>query len=1284
MPEASLMKRLRALLKRLEALVADRAERERLLREVLSVGTMEAERSFTETRARAESAYGLDSTSRRREFDGRFEALTSDFEIDIAELRESAREKTAAFQRETDASLRAAEDEYRETAWLAETLVESGEQRLKNEVEQARKGIESRAATVARERERCDKLLRDGRFAPLPEAAPAAGEPPEGATRESLGAAFDEAVAAVVQAAGRLERVARPRRLGLRWIAGVTLGAAVVAAGAARFAVGGEWALNERVGLAAGAGAGLGLLVMLGLKVISRRRVPREAARAAAAFSEAERARGACIARVERDRRDAEARLHAKRDREIGAAKKIVGEAMADARRRREVDGPALRERLEGAIRGALERHEREERELRETHERAQAALREARDAALAAAERARDEALLALRERDTRERAALEREWHEGMAWVQGEAAALKAAASSLCPAWDSPAWKDPRPAGPTPTAVTFGTFDVDAAALPGGLSGDPRLAVQGPTRFELPALLDFLDRGSLLMQGGLDSRDETIRTLLNVMLRLVTTFPPGKARFTIIDPVGLGQSFAGFMHLADHDPALVGDRIWTESKHIEQKLTDLTEHMENVIQKYLRNEYESIHEYNEKAGEVAEPFRFLIIADFPANFTESAAKRLASIVTSGPRCGVFTIVGAATREKPPAWAPIAQMERAGVALARREGRFAWPDPDYARWPLTLEGPPGEAAQTDLLNVVGAAAKEASRVRVPFEMVAPAPDALWSLSSAEEIRVPLGRAGAKKLQYMSLGRGTAQHALVAGRTGSGKSTLLHVMITTLALWYGPDEVELYLVDFKKGVEFKTYATHALPHARVIAVESEREFGISVLRRLDAELTRRGALFRDAGVQDVAGFRRERGTLPRVLLLVDEFQEFFVEDDRLAQEASLLLDRLVRQGRAFGMHVVLGSQTLGGAYSIARSTIGQMAVRVALQCSEADSYLIMSEDNSAARLLSRPGEAIYNDASGLVEGNSPFQVVYLAEETRESHLARVRAMLERRRMRPPPPAIVFEGNIPAEIASNHALAAVLASGEPPPGPPRAFLGEPISIKEPTCALFRRQGAANLLIVGQHDEAAAAMTAASTISLAAHGARVVLACGEGPDGTHTALLEGIAARAGARWCDTRTVPAAVAELAEEVDRRGREGVGSPLFFIVHALHRFRDLRRGDDFDFSGGEDGPAKQFVRILRDGPPLGVHVVTWCDTLTNLERTLDRAALREFAMRVLMQMSQNDSTALIDVPSAATLGRNRALFHSEDESTVEKFRPYAVPSEDWLRTALATFARAT
>src|SRR5205814_10036410 len=126
--------------------------------------------------------------------------------------------------------------------------------------------------------------------------------------------------------------------------------------------------------------------------------------------------------------------------------------------------------------------------------------------------------------------------------------------------------------------------------------------------------------------------------------------------------------------------------------------------------------------------------------------------------------------------------------------------------------------------------------------------------------------------------------------------------------------------------------------------------------------------------------------------IPRSLLGIYESQDFFIEDDTIAQPASLLLDRIVRQCRAFGIHVLLGSQTRGGAYTVARTTLGQMVIRIALQCNEADAYLIMDDNNPAPRLLSRPGEGIYNDTAGTLEGNSPFQVVWLPEDERDASL----------------------------------------------------------------------------------------------------------------------------------------------------------------------------------------------------------------------------------------------------------------------------------------------------
>src|SRR5206468_9369102 len=118
----------------------------------------------------------------------------------------------------------------------------------------------------------------------------------------------------------------------------------------------------------------------------------------------------------------------------------------------------------------------------------------------------------------------------------------------------------------------------------------------------------------------------------------------------------------------LTDYDEALVGSRIWTEAVHIEQRLADLTAHMENVIQKYLRNQYQTIDEYNAQAGEVAEPFRVLVVANFPVNFSIEAARRLVSIATSGARCGVYTLVTVDTKQPLPHGFNLADLEQTGV----------------------------------------------------------------------------------------------------------------------------------------------------------------------------------------------------------------------------------------------------------------------------------------------------------------------------------------------------------------------------------------------------------------------------------------------------------------------------------------------------------------------------------------------------------------------------------------------------------------------------------------
>lgn len=838
--------------------------------------------------------------------------------------------------------------------------------------------------------------------------------------------------------------------------------------------------------------------------------------------------------------------------------------------------------------------------------------------------------------------------------------------------PDWEDPCWEVWTPPARFHDAVPFARIDADLPTLCEAVPVSDRFALPGPVRFSLPAFLRFPGEGSLLIETS-RACGETVAGMLNgVILRLLAGSPPGRLTFTLLDPVGLGQNFAGLMHLADYEDSLIHKRIWTQPSEIEQRLSDLNKQIEKVIQLHLRNEYPTLRAYNEHAGNIAEKYHFLVVADFPGNFSETAQRSLVNLAVSGARCGVYLLLHWDRRHDVPKFV-LDEIRRTSLHVIQTRDGFemeGFPAQGVRLIPETLPSP---ESMTRFLRRVGEGWRNSNRIEVPFAAIVPQPDSLWSLNTAEELRVPIGRAGAAKLQDFALGRGTRQHVLIGGKTGSGKSTLFHVLVTNLALWYAPDEVEFYLVDFKKGVEFKCYATGKLPHARVIAIESDREFGLAVLQRVDAELRRRGDLFRRLGVQNLAAYRKASGApLPRTLVLIDEFQEYFVEDDRIAQEANMLLDRIVRQGRAFGIHMVLGSQTLGGAYTLARATMGQMVIRIALQCNEADAQLIMDDNNPAPKFLTRPGEGIYNDMAGAVEGNSPFQTVWLSEDERDAHLAAIHKLASDRSPAWPAP-FVFEGNAPANVADNAFLAELLRNPRAVPVP-RVWLGEPNAIKGPTEVLFPPQSGSHLLIVGQAGEPVLAMLTAALVALEAQappeGIRLLWFDNSPPDSPGDLALQRLVAALPhpVRIVRPGDVGAALADLGGETNPPG-------TFLFLPAIQNFSKLRQEEDFGFSLDADesaSPSKIFAGLIADGPARGIHILVATDTFNNVQRFLGRKLLTEFENRVLFQMNANDSAALIDSPRAAALGLHRAVLHQGNLGTLEIFRPYALPDPDW------------
>ena len=1267
--------RQRASLQLLQTLVRERAAGEKEITEGYASAVDTAERDVAKSRrvlgAAKARALG-EQEAERAAAEAQMESVHRDSESALTTEYQVTKTKTQQTQRAAEAQIK---NETKERNWTVDSLHEAGEK-------QATELKESQLRTARLADERIDEQWIAAEVI-LDRVQISRGDVEFRASRLPSPIKTD--------AEGKLEKcledstaaLAKLQKSPLTKFAGL-LGTMLCVFVSGAVSVGIAFASGLSVPYAIGAGfigaIALGLALRQLLVFLARRQVRDRGAALGVFLSEADRARKNLEAQADetykasrialkkahaRDRASIEEQHHASLARSVKTAAKFLGQLQE----KYESNYAELKRKIRWEQAEATGSHDARAAELADNFDRQLQQAEDKYTTALQASETARADTWQRVSER-----------WQSGLKSVNADARDALRLSESHFSSWNSILSGEAALATEVPSGIRFGEYKVDAAALPGGVPTDNRLTPDEPVDAVVPALLPFPDGCSVVLKARDEGRGATVNALQAMMLRFLTGLPPGKVRFTIFDPVGLGENFAAFMHLADFDELLVTNRIWTEPSQIDAKLTDLTEHMENVIQKYLRNQYKSIEEYNRAAGEVAEPYRVLVIANFPTNFTPDAARRLVSIMSSGPACGVCTILGVDTAVALPRDFRLADLEQVSLNLAWKDGAFHATDAALAPFPLTLDRPPSSGDIVSIVRKIGEASRNAARVEVPFEFIAPAPDQVWTASTQTGFNIPIGRSGATKRQILSLGRGTAQHALIAGKTGSGKSTLMHALITNLAMTYSPTEAELYLIDFKKGVEFKMYAEMHLPHARVIAIESEREFGLSVLQRLDGILRERGDRFRALGVNDFPSFRESHPgeMLPRILLVVDEFQEFFVEDDKLSQEAGLLIDRLVRQGRAFGVHVILGSQTLGGGYSLPRSTIDQMAVRIALQCSEADAQLILSKDNSAARLLTRPGEAIYNDANGLQEGNNPFQVVWLSEDRREAILEKLHA-----RSTAPSKCLVFEGSAAAELPDNAKLQHLLASPSET-GPATLWLGDAIAIKDPTAAVFRPQSGANLLLIGQSEEAALAIISASLVSLAAKFRDPAIAAvfdGTPDDSEFADTLRSVCTSLRlAPLVERADLASTINKLGEEVEGRlkGTITERTPRFLFVHGLHRLRELRKAEE-DFGYGRRGektvsPGDQFTTILREGPAVGVHVIAWCDSVMNLTRAVDRQGMREFTLRVLFQMSANDSAQLIDTPAASRLGRTRALFIEEGTERPEKFRPYGQPSPAWLK----------
>lgn len=337
---------------------------------------------------------------------------------------------------------------------------------------------------------------------------------------------------------------------------------------------------------------------------------------------------------------------------------------------------------------------------------------------------------------------------------------------------------------------------------------------------KISIPYCASFGPEFNYLFRFNGDGRQKVVKDACDLGMRLFMMLPPGKLNFTFIDPVTLGESFAMFTRLVDVNDKtseIINGKIWSAPNDIEEKLRVMTDHIANVTQRCLQGKYDSIYEYNRDAEQNAEAYQIIILMDFPTGLTDQSMKLLEQIVTSGPKCGVFTIL----------YRNESQLkkisERSYPLVSNIEKNFQVFDYSDSCDEIVCSGDkikeralqwkglhlPNQGQLDGIIDTLKLGIKNAERIVVSFNKIIPPKEDWFKGDCSSELLIPIGVHGANNIQSLSFGIGGSHHALVAGQTGSGKSSLLHTIIMSALIKYPANQLQVFLVDFKRGVEFK-------------------------------------------------------------------------------------------------------------------------------------------------------------------------------------------------------------------------------------------------------------------------------------------------------------------------------------------------------------------------------------------------------------------------------------------------------------------------------------------
>ncbi len=477
----------------------------------------------------------------------------------------------------------------------------------------------------------------------------------------------------------------------------------------------------------------------------------------------------------------------------------------------------------------------------------------------------------------------------------------------------------------------------------------------------------------------------------LREMLIRLLSSAPLVQLEVVLVDALSLGGIFNLARRLLNKDNDFIYQkRILTESKEIEEALKHLYEYLKVNLQEKLAG-YRDFAHYNEEKEDRL-PLKALFLSGVDA-LSKDALYYLEKIMRFGSKNGVLSFVNLESEKN-----------NKSAEYLKNYAEFFRDNKSFERLKyLSIEVINDQGIQSqhmkDFADKIKAYYEKKKAVKRELKDLQRDKE-FWTKSSQHEVVVPVGWDINHKEVCFEIG-GAQNHTLICDHSGSGKSNFLHVLIQNLAFYYAPDEVQLFLLDYKEGVEFNAYTDPILEHARLVSVASSVGFGVSFLSWLCDGIQKRADRFKQFKVKDLSDYRKHE-KMPRLIVVIDEFQVLFSDKStQVKGSVEQSLNTLLKKGRSYGVHLILATQTMHGT-DINRSLMAQIANRIALPMDAEDSNSILSDD--VACELVRP-EGIFNNNGGHQKYHTKMSIPKAPDDFK-SFLTKIHAEFNQRNLAP--------------------------------------------------------------------------------------------------------------------------------------------------------------------------------------------------------------------------------------------------------------------------------------